>query len=408
MKTYLKVSVLVGGLILAAPFRVMASCGTVEVSKGDVKVTSGATHATAKAPVGSKICSGDTIIAGADSRAKLKMEDGNELNISPDSKIVIENYQYNPTANKKKVLLNVLQGKVRATTKQENMYNDKDKDGQANTFEVRTKTAVAGVRGTDFLTSYNPKSQASEVITFRGKVSFGLIGANGAVTSAVSVVAGQKLELNVGQPAAAPVVIPPKELDKTNTDTKSDSGSASTGAGAGAGAAKNAAGTSSGASSGASSGSSNSSGSTAANSSDSSSSGKSATSGGSGTGSAAGASAGATSGASASTGTVATGTSASGDTSTRAPSSIGSSTTAVTPAAAISTGTTATAAPNVTTPAVTTPSVTAPTLAVPAVTNNLPVVPVVPSVPTIPKCDICTNAQQTNKTANVNITIKIK
>src|SRR5262245_53338129 len=90
-------------LFLSAAFALLvhqaeaqASCGTVEVAKGDVKIESGQTKQVAAAAAGAKICSGDTIIAGKDSRAKLKMADGNELNVSPDSKIVLENYQFNP------------------------------------------------------------------------------------------------------------------------------------------------------------------------------------------------------------------------------------------------------------------------------------------------------------------------
>ena len=357
MKAYFTAS-LVAAALLATPFRALASCGTVEVSKGNVKITSGATKAVTAAPAGSKICSGDTIVAGADSRAKLKMEDGNELNISPDSQIVIEDYQYNPTENKKKVLLNVLKGKVRATTKQENMYNDKAKDGQANTFEVRTKTAVAGVRGTDFLTSFNPTTQTSQVVTFRGKVSFGLVGPNGTVVNAASVAAGQKLDLSVGKAPSAPINIPAKELDKTNSDTKSDVGAVK---GAVTGTAT------------AATGSANSGAAPAAA---APASGSTETSGAT-----------ATAPASTTTTGASTGTSDS-----RTPSSTTAGTTVNAPA----------------TTTVTAPAVAPPTLAVPPIASNLPIVPVVPVVPVIPKCDICTAAQQTNKSANVNIVIKIK
>lgn len=209
-------------LLFALPNLAAAACGTFEVSKGDVKVQSGSTKAVSAANVGSKICSGDTVISGADSRAKLKMEDGNELNISPDSKIVLENYQFNAAENKKKVLLNILSGKVRATTKQENMYNDKAKDGQANTFQVRTKSAVAGVRGTDFLTSFDTKTQKSEVITFRGKVDFGQPGPGGTILNAVSVTAGQSTVILGSRIPEAPRAVPAKDLNRENGETKAE------------------------------------------------------------------------------------------------------------------------------------------------------------------------------------------
>jgi hypothetical protein len=171
---------------------------------------------------GSKVCSGDTVISGAASRVRLKMDDGNELNISPDSKIVLENYQFEPAQNKKKVLLNVLQGKVRAATKQENMYNDKASDGAANSFQVKTKTAVAGVRGTDFLTSYDPQSGASQVVTFRGTVAVGQPGPAGQILNAVAVKAGQTTFSSVGKPPTPPQVVPPVQFQQLNSESKAE------------------------------------------------------------------------------------------------------------------------------------------------------------------------------------------
>lgn len=216
-------AVLFSFLSLAFAQAVWASCGTFEVSKGDVKVQP-ASGAAVSASVGSKICAGDTVIAADSARAKIKMEDGNELNISPNSKIVIEQYQYDTALNKKKVLLNVLRGKVRATTREENMYNDKAKDGQANTFQVRTKSAVAGVRGTDFLTSFDPKTSQSEVVTFRGKVEVGIPGPSGAIMNSVQVTVGQKTVVNAGQAPQTPRAIPAGDFNKINVESKNSSG----------------------------------------------------------------------------------------------------------------------------------------------------------------------------------------
>lgn len=216
-----------------------ASCGTFEVSKGDVKVQP-ASGAPAQAVVGSKICSGETVIAGESARAKIKMEDGNELNISPNSKIVIEQYQYDVASNKKKVLLNVLKGKVRATTREENMYTDKARDGQANTFQVRTKSAVAGVRGTDFLTSYDPSTKKMEVVTFRGKVEVGMAGPNGSLVNSVQVAVGQKTEVVGGAKApAVPHAVPANELMKQNNESRNESAPSAASPGASANRGEN-------------------------------------------------------------------------------------------------------------------------------------------------------------------------
>ena len=197
-------SLAMAGTLLIAPEILWAACGEILVSKGDVKIESAVGGKVSTAAAGAKVCQGDTIIAGLQSRAKVKMEDGNELNISPESRIKLEVYEYKPADNKKKVMLNVLYGKVRSATREENMYNDKAKDGQANTFQVKTKSAVAGVRGTDFLTSFDRKTSKTEVVTFKGSVDVGRAGPGGTILGAVSIGAGQKTEALPGAPPAPP------------------------------------------------------------------------------------------------------------------------------------------------------------------------------------------------------------
>lgn len=205
-------------LTLMIPQSVWAACGEVLVSKGDIKIESAGVKPT-PAKQGTKVCQGDTIVAGVQSRAKVKMEDGNELNISPESRIKIETYEYKPADNKKKVMLNVLYGKVRAATREENMYVDKAKDGQANTFQVKTKSAVAGVRGTDFLTSFDRKTSKTEVITFKGIVEVGAAGPNGAILNPVQVGAGQRTEALPGAPPAPPKAVPAGEIESASKDS---------------------------------------------------------------------------------------------------------------------------------------------------------------------------------------------
>ncbi len=216
------------------PQSVWAACGEILVSKGDIKIERGGVEKNGKAtpgPQGTKVCQGDTIVAGLQSRAKVKMEYGNELNISPESRIKLETYEYKPADNKKKVMLNVLYGKVRAATREENMYNDKAKDGQANTFQVKTKSAVAGVRGTDFLTSFDRQTSKTEVITFHGKVEVGTLGAGGKILNSVSVGAGQKTEAVPGSGPAAPKAVPTPEMENVSKETNVSSTTSSSSSG---------------------------------------------------------------------------------------------------------------------------------------------------------------------------------
>ncbi len=62
--------------------------------------------------------------------------------------------------------INLLYGKVRA------LVNKKEKTKDSS-FKVLTKTAVAGVRGTDFMVSYIKEIDESQIICIDGEVDFG-------------------------------------------------------------------------------------------------------------------------------------------------------------------------------------------------------------------------------------------
>lgn len=202
-------------LFTLLPLTAFANNGVVKVVKGKVYLISGKTKLKTPVKLGQKVFSSDTVITNKDSRIKVVMIDGNEINISPDSKVVISKYQFENRGKKKNVLLNVLKGKVRSKVKQK--Y-----DGNNNKFQVKTKTAVAGVRGTDFLASYNPQQNSSNIITFEGKVEFGLPGANGKILNPVAVSAGQTVSQVGGSMPSAPTSIPATELASIDTETDAE------------------------------------------------------------------------------------------------------------------------------------------------------------------------------------------
>lgn len=187
--------------------------GVFMVVKGEVTVT-GKDNKVEPAKVGKKVVQGDTISAGKEGRAKIVMADKNVLNISPETQIKIEKYE-NDGKDKKNVELNVLYGKVRASVEQK--Y-----DGEKSKFNIKTPSAVAGVRGTDFLTGYNPSTKAMSVITFAGSVAVGTAGAGGAIVNPVFVNPGQMTEAKAGGAPSKPQAMPKEEMQKLNNETKAE------------------------------------------------------------------------------------------------------------------------------------------------------------------------------------------
>lgn len=199
-------------LAAAAPSWAQDANGVMMVVKGDIKVTSGKDGKTEGAKVGRKVFAGDSITAGPDSRAKVVMSDRNILNVSPDSKIVIEKYATDAKGDSKNVEIKVEYGKVRAQIEQK--Y-----DGDKSKFNIKTPTAVAGVRGTDFITGFNRTTRQTSVITFSGMVAVGNMGPNGQIQNAVFVRPGQTTNVGVGATPEAPKAMPKEELNQMNQDS---------------------------------------------------------------------------------------------------------------------------------------------------------------------------------------------
>jgi hypothetical protein len=194
----------------------------LRVVKGDVQIKSAKTGQTTKARIGQQVDPQDIIITGKESRAKIVMVDNNEINVSPESQIEIQHYQFDPNAGKKDVLLNVIYGKVRAKVEQH--Y-----DGKTSKFQIKTPSAVAGVRGTDFMTSYNRADRSSQVVTFRGAVEFGQPGVGGSIRNSVSVTPGMTAHNFAGNAPSAPVHMPKGEFAKMDNETKAEGAGSNTG-----------------------------------------------------------------------------------------------------------------------------------------------------------------------------------
>lgn len=212
-------SILILALILGMPSMAEAkkkAQGVFTVVKGKVSIQRAGKKKARKVRVGTKVYPQDTITASKDSRAKVVMVDENVLNISPESQVQIAEYENDPKSKKKKVMLNLMYGKVRSTVKQK--Y-----DGDKNIYRVKTPSAVAGVRGTDFFVDYVPTTRRSQIVTFEGQVTVGSgITPGGAIANAVFVNPG---EFTFGTPDAPPLpaaAIPESELANFDRETNAD------------------------------------------------------------------------------------------------------------------------------------------------------------------------------------------
>jgi hypothetical protein len=100
---------------------------------------------------GNKLYTHDTLISEEQSKAQAELNDGSFISLGPYTKMVFDKSVYDPSKPARNSLLNLLFGKARfIVTKLANF--------RSSPFKVRTPTAVAGVRGSDFALSVVPGS----------------------------------------------------------------------------------------------------------------------------------------------------------------------------------------------------------------------------------------------------------
>jgi hypothetical protein len=183
--------------------------GLFMVVKGEVKVVRGSETLKAKVTLG--VYQGDTVISGKDARAKIVMTDKNVIHISPSTEIKIETYVNN--GQQKNVELNLKEGKVRNNVEQ--TY-----DGDKNKFIIKTPTAVAGVRGTQFITSFDKGRNETKIVTLQGRVELSNLPTQaGAQPTTVVINKGETSTASAEAPPAPPQSVPADQMKNIDQDT---------------------------------------------------------------------------------------------------------------------------------------------------------------------------------------------
>lgn len=129
-------------LILAFGFPCWAleSAGRVVDLKGEVWITpTGGTKA--KAQFQNQISVGDIVETKTAGMAKILFNDDTLLALKENSKVQISSFLFNPQAKKRHTVIQAFFGKIRTIVGQF--------VGEDQTVEIKTPTAVAGIRGTD-------------------------------------------------------------------------------------------------------------------------------------------------------------------------------------------------------------------------------------------------------------------
>ena len=144
---------------------------------------------------------GDRIETKADGMVKVVLKDKSDLIVVANSNVQVDLMKVDEAKKSRQVIVNLLMGKVRSRVNK--------KFEAENDFKVKTKTAVAGVRGTDFVASFSKsdKEWVSEIRTLEGLVEMERVqrpakpGFEIPPQKAVEVPAGTYASLVIGPPA---------------------------------------------------------------------------------------------------------------------------------------------------------------------------------------------------------------
>ena len=198
--------VIAGSILLFSAFFLCSSflsaegkaVGKVVIMEGSAKIIR--QGKTIPATLLSRIYPDDTIITRGGARMKILFVDGSVLTIGKRTKISIEKFLYDKKEKKREVSFNLTLGKVRAVL---------GKASKDSLYEIKTPTAVAGARGTDFIVWVVSRG-VTYVLVLEGEIDVGDIGGLG------SQILGKNFTLKVfqGKAPASAHRLTPEEMKK--------------------------------------------------------------------------------------------------------------------------------------------------------------------------------------------------
>ena len=223
---------------LAAPaLAADTKVGTLTQVQGEVKVfrnpskklpapTPGATHAlfegeyyvVTDAKVGDSVENGAIVRTTPSAKARVVYENGDQFNVGPGTAYKIA-WSDRATADKGQIAkteVNLMYGKLRGII---------EKGGPRSKLQIKTRTAIMGVRGTDFFIASGGEDNGTHVTVVRGNVEVKPEPAKDAPkdappAKAIEIKAGMSAEVTppVEVSKSAPAVAPAVELRKSTQE----------------------------------------------------------------------------------------------------------------------------------------------------------------------------------------------
>jgi hypothetical protein len=153
----------IGFVLALAPLAAAAEeVGTIAAIEPSADIERGGERTAAA--LGAAVELGDTLRTGPTGRLRVVFRDESVVNLTGGTALVIDEQVFKPEEGTFASVLGVLHGRVRAMVSE--YYSN-----PGATYQVETRTGVAGVRGTDFVVVYDESRQVTEVVGVSGRIS---------------------------------------------------------------------------------------------------------------------------------------------------------------------------------------------------------------------------------------------
>jgi hypothetical protein len=168
-----------------------APIGSVSALVGQAQVTRQDQSRAQPLALGAKVFGGDRIHTAADAKLRLSMDDGSVLTLGAATDLSLDKFNYAPERASRDVLLEVPRGIIRVLVSLL-VAN--------STFEMQSQTAVASVRGTDWIAEAKP--DATAIVALDGRV--GVRNVRPGIAGEVTLFPGDGTTVRAEQPPSTP------------------------------------------------------------------------------------------------------------------------------------------------------------------------------------------------------------
>ena len=195
-------------MLLLVPLFAFAAepVGILTLVEGGVDVLKAGETFAAPVFAGGPVYMGDIVRTKKEGKAEIQFKDETVVRLAPETRLKIDEYTYRAGGNRESGMLSLLRGKIRAIVSKIKAGVMPVAAGASN-FNIKTPTAIAGVKGTDFFVYY---TRGITGVIF--KEGSGFVYNPALPTKIIRISAGQATY--VSHPNAAPM--PPRRVTEAD------------------------------------------------------------------------------------------------------------------------------------------------------------------------------------------------